>query len=183
MVIITNFTSRIRKAVKRNLRLLTISDIEEIEDGEYHEYISEITGNEEFQRLKEFDHHDASIFHHAVKVSYISYVICRVLKIDRRAAARGGLLHDFFLYDWRDRKRNNHPGEKRHAAAHPHIALSNAEKHFDLSDKEKDIIVKHMWPATIPIPRYRESYVILLVDKIVAAYELYLMPFRKLGYR
>ena len=42
-----------------------------------------------------------------------------------------------------------------------------------LNKKEKDIIIKHMWPLTIIPPRYIESFIITLVDKYCALKESY----------
>jgi uncharacterized protein len=66
-------------------------------DKEYINLVKDILMNEEFKRLKEFYHHNSSIYEHARRVSFLSYKICKYLKLDYRAAARGGLLHDFFL--------------------------------------------------------------------------------------
>ena len=41
----------------------------------------------------------------------------------------------------------------------------------DIFKKEQDIIKKHMWPVTLALPRYKESYVITLVDKYSAMKE------------
>jgi uncharacterized protein len=37
-----------------------------------------------------------------------------------------------------------------------------------MNNIEKDIIEKHMWPLTLRLPRYKESYVVLMVDKYCA---------------
>lgn len=58
-----------------------------------------------------------------------------------------------------------------HAFTHPQTALENASKLFDLNEKECDIILKHMWPVTIKLPKYKESYIITLVDKYCAIQE------------
>ena len=52
--------------------------------------------------------------------------------------------------------------------------LKNASYYFELTDREKDIIITHMFPS-LPhrIPRYMESWIVSLVDKIVATYEFY----------
>ena len=43
---------------------------------------------------------------------------------------------------------------------------NGAEKLFNLNDKEKDIIVKHMWPVTLlSFPKYKESFLITIFDK------------------
>lgn len=72
------------------------------------------------------------------------------------------MLHDLFLYDWRKPRPD---GKKLHAFHHPRTALDNASKIFDLNDKEKDIILKHMWPLTVVPPKYVESFIITLTDK------------------
>jgi len=46
---------------------------------------------------------------------------------------------------------------------------------FTVNDVEQDIIEKHMWPATRQMPHYKESYVIVIVDKYCAALE-YVAP-------
>lgn len=48
---------------------------------------------------------------------------------------------------------------------HPKIALENSKKLFDLNEKEKDIILKHMWPLTLSLPKYKESFIVTLADK------------------
>ncbi len=85
-----------------------------------------------------------------------------------RAIARAGLLHDLFYYDWRKTKFDL----GTHAFIHPRIALRNAEKLTELSPMEKDIIVKHMWGATVGLPKYKESFVVSLVDDYAAMDEV-----------
>ena len=37
--------------------------------------------------------------------------------------------------------------------------------------KEKDIIINHMWPVTVKLPRTKEAFILTLVDKYCATYE------------
>ncbi len=104
----------------------------------------------------------------------LSVVICALaiadrlhIRINRRALIRGGILHDYFLYDWHDGKK----GRKIHGFTHPGCALRNAEKDFTLNGCERDIIKKHMFPLTIVPPMCRESWLICLADKICAIKE------------
>ena len=94
-----------------------------------------------------------------------------------------GMLHDLFLYDWRHSKKKLNL-EGLHAFVHPKIALRNASELFLLNDKEKDIILKHMWPVTFfSLPKYRESYIITFTDKLSALksfYEYYNLDSRML---
>jgi uncharacterized protein len=135
--------------------------------------VEDILRHEEFLKLKNFFHHNSSIFEHAINVAYYSYRICKFLKLDHRSAARGALLHDFFLYDWRNHDVPDLPKEKYHGIEHPRIALENAEKHFKLNEVEKDIIVKHMWPLTIAPPRYKESFIVTFADKYLSSKEFF----------
>jgi len=141
------------------------------QEEEYYKIVNDILANPEFLKLENYYHHNSSIFEHAKMVSYIAYRICKLLKLDYVSGARGGLLHDFFLYDWRTHDEPDLHKEKNHGLEHPGIALSNSMKHFQLSKIEKDIIIKHMWPLTIAPPRYYESFIVSFVDKYVASVE------------
>ena len=50
-------------------------------------------------------------------------------------------------------------------------AVRNARKLVNLNKKEEDIILKHMWGATIAPPKYKESYIVTMVDKYWAVKE------------
>lgn len=136
---------------------------------EYLQIINDLISNDTVKQMKDYrQHYDTSCLEHCLEVSYISYLICKKHNLDYTAAARAGLLHDLFLYDWR-----RHQKVKKltdyHAFTHPKVALENSLKLFDLSEKEQDIIVKHMWPVTLfELPKYKESFVITLVDKYSA---------------
>lgn len=140
-------------------------------EQEYNTIVADILDNEEFLKLRNFFHHNSSIYEHARIVSYIAYRLCKYLRLDYTSAARGALLHDFFLYDWRNHDEPDLAKDKYHGVAHPKIALNNALKHFNLNNVEKDIIVKHMWPLTLIPPRYQESYIVTFTDKYVASRE------------
>lgn len=122
----------------------------------------------EVQELRRFHQHTAATtrYDHCLTVAYFSFVVCRRLGLDYRAAARGGMLHDLYLDSW--------PGSDGGALSrwrtHPAAALGNARA-FGLSDKEADIILKHMWPVTLTPPRYRESFVVSCADKAAAVLE------------
>jgi len=138
---------------------------------EYTHIVSDILNHTVFKELQNFFHHNSSIYEHAKVVSYVSYKICKFLKLDYRSAARGGLLHDFFLYDWRNHSEPDLAREKYHGVEHPKIALNNSLKHFSLNEVEKDIIVKHMWPLTVVPPKYQESFVVSFADKYISSRE------------
>ena len=137
---------------------------------EFNNIIKDISNNETVQMMKDFNHHcDVTCYEHCKHVAFANYILCKKLKLDYISAARAGMLHDLFLYNWRGSRRRL---EGLHAFVHPKIALQNAEKEFVLNDKEKDIILKHMWPVTFfRFPKYKESFVLTFVDKRCALNE------------
>ena len=147
-------------------------------EDEYYETIQDICEHEEFLKLKNFFHHNSSIYHHVHDVAYFSYRISKFLKLDYRSTARGALLHDFFLYDWRSHDVPDLPRKKFHGLAHPAIALINAKKHFPINEVEEDIIKKHMWPLTLMPPKYKESYIVSFADKYLSSKE-FISEFKK----
>ncbi len=119
-------------------------------------------------------HRMITVFDHSVHVATVSLKLADLfhLKIDKEVLTKGALLHDYFLYDWH--KTENRP--KWHGFTHPGTALKNAQRDFDLSEKEKDIILKHMFPLTLRAPKYKESWIVCLADKGCTIFEI-LFPF------
>ena len=132
--------------------------------------IGDLLESEVVQKMCNFTQHgDTTTFDHCLMVSFKSFQFCRKFNLDYRAAARGGLLHDLFLYDWHDKDLDIN----LHGFYHPGIALRNAEKAFVLDDKEKEIIKKHMWPLTVVPQKCREAYVICYFDKTCTLKEVF----------
>ena len=50
-------------------------------------------------------------------------------------------------------------------------AYENASKFFELNKVEKDMIIKHMWPVTIALPKYPQTLILTFVDKYCAIKE------------
>jgi len=140
-------------------------------EKEYYEITKDIFKHEEFNNLKDYFHHNSSIYEHVKEVAYFSYRICKYLKLDYRSAARGALLHDYFFYNWRDHDEPHLHRKKFHGIEHPKIALHNAKKSFSLNKIEEDIIKKHMWPLTVMPPRYKESFIVSFADKYLSSKE------------
>mgnify|MGYP000462606995 CR=1 FL=1 len=146
---------------------------------DYQNCIGDLLQNEKVRLLQNYvQHGNATRLEHCLFVSYKSYLICKKLGYDYRSAARGGLLHDFYLYDRRVEK----PYKGFHGLVHPQIALENATKHFDLNEKEKDIIYKHMWPLTMRFPKYKETFIVSCVDKYCASVEFVNLRFLNHSY-
>lgn len=114
-------------------------------------------------------HGRVSVFRHSLGVALMSVKLSRGLRlrVDERALVRGALLHDYFLYDWHDPD----PSHKWHGFRHPATALRNARRDFDLSPVEENMIASHMFPMVPRLPRYRESVILCLADKLCAARE------------
>lgn len=139
-------------------------------DHEYLSLIEDLLYTEEVQKLEGFVHHKVTNrLAHSISVSYRSYCWAKRLNLNTRAVARAGLLHDLFFYEGIDK---HLIGGKGHNWEHPRIALQNALKLTELSDMEQDIIVKHMFGATIELPKYWESLIVSLADKHSAICEL-----------
>ena len=135
-------------------------------DEEFQNIIKDLIANDTVQKMKDYrQHYETSCFEHCYVVAYYCFLICKKYNLDYISATRAAMLHDLFLYDWRKRQ----DGRKGlHAFTHGKIACENASKLFDLNEKEKDIIIKHMWPVTIAIPKSFEGFVLTFVDKYCA---------------
>ena len=123
----------------------------------------------EVNSMKQWRHHfSVTCYEHSVFVSYVAFRLARYFGWDYRAAARAGLLHDLYLYDPADR--SAHPGSQ--CLDHPEFALRNAVALCpDLTEKEKNAIVSHMFPLAVHLPRCREALVVNLADDICAVLE------------
>jgi uncharacterized protein len=139
-------------------------------DTEYMKIVNDIISNEVVQKMKLYrQHYSVSCFDHCLLVSYNLYLLCKKFNLDYVSAARAAMVHDLFLYDWRKRE-NGRKG--LHAFTHPYTAYENAMKIMNLNPKEKDIIIKHMWPVTFfEFPRYRETLLMIYIDKYSAIIE------------
>lgn len=131
-------------------------------------YGSDILSSPTYQSQRSFiQHGTVSVYSHCVNVAMMCLKIVTIfhLHVDERALVRGALLHDYFLYDWHE------AGHSFHGFTHPAAALANARKDYEIGAIESDMIVKHMFPLTVTPPRYKESFIICLADKLVAIRE------------
>ena len=148
-------------------------------DSEYVDIVSDLLNKPEVIKLKKYTHHHHSNrLQHSIAVSYDSYLIAKRMNLDYVSTARAGLLHYLFYYDWRKTKFS----VGSHAYVHPRIALHNAEQITHLNKKEKDIILKHMFGATLDVPKYKESWIVGFVDDYEAEKEFF-SPYVAIGKR
>ena len=137
-------------------------------DKEYKKIVKDIFRNVEFKKLYNIEHHGISRMEHSIKISYYSYKIAKKLGMDYVSVARGGLLHDFFL----DGDERNIKRKFLDTFTHPKKALHTSTINFECNNKERNIIVSHMFPIYLSIPKYKESILVNLVDKVIGAKEL-----------
>lgn len=144
--------------------------MKEKEMNEYYDIIKEILEHPEFQKRREYDHHGKiTVYDHCLSVSKLSYKMAKKLKKDYKAAAIGGLLHDFYYEPWQDKKIKK-PFFKKHGFVHAQEARDNSYKYFEkyMDKKIENIILRHMFPLNIKPPKYFESWIVTIADKCVS---------------
>ena len=117
-------------------------------------------------------HGDVTVYAHVTSVARASLSFAERLgrvgvSVDRASLLRGALLHDYFLYDWHDPD----PSHRLHGFRHPFFALARAEEDFELTPRERNIIVRHMFPLVLVPPTCREAWIVCLADKWCALRE------------
>lgn len=136
------------------------------------EHASDILKSDNFRSTRNYIQHGSMPVHrHCIDVAGKSIAISRFFKIScsERELIRGALLHDYFLYDWHDKNRENY--QSLHGFYHPGIALKNASREYELTPREEDIIKKHMWPLTVVPPLCREAWIVTTADKYCSLLE------------
>ena len=153
--------------------ILSAVDLENINNtavAEYMDCVRDIFYSDKIKKLDNYEQHNhTSRLQHSINVSYYSFLWSRRLGLDYRSAARAGLMHDMYFYDWR------RPSSLRgyHPLWHALVACDNAKKEFGINDIEADAIKKHMWPCIINFPKYRESYIVSFANKFCAMAEFF----------
>ena len=136
------------------------------------EYASDILNNEKVISQKKFiQHGTTSVYEHTIKVTIEALKIVDRLriKVDKKSLVRGCLLHDYFLYDWHE----NDKSHRLHGFYHAKKALNNARNDFELNKIEENMISTHMFPLNLRIPKYKESVILCISDKISAVKETF----------
>lgn len=137
------------------------------------EYGNDIIHSENFRKTKRhIQHGNMTVNDHCLSVARYSLILDKKLGLhcNRRDLIRGSLLHDYFLYDWHDKGYVAERG-RLHGFTHPKTALRNADKEYELTDIQRDIIKKHMWPLSVVPPRCREAWVVTGADKYCSLME------------
>lgn len=137
------------------------------ENKEYYEIVKPILESEEFLKRKEYPHHyNESVYEHTLRVSYDCYKIGKKRNLDYKALAIAGLLHDFYEKPWQSDFEHK-PFLQKHGFTHAENARKNALKFFPelMNEKIESMISTHMFPLNKKIPKYKESWILTLVDK------------------
>jgi uncharacterized protein len=113
--------------------------------------------------MKQYRHHgETNTHYHSVFVAYRVCRMCTDLHVpDARAIVRTSLLHDFYLYEWYTEKH-----EQNHIWYHPKESVKNIEAHFGaLSDAQRNMIIAHMFPLAVEVPKTPGAWMLTLADK------------------
>ena len=136
-------------------------------EKEYLSYVSEILESEEFKKRKNYEHHEnESVYEHSLKVSYDSYLYAKKHNLNKRDISIGGLLHDFYYKPWKENTEKK-SFFKKHGFVHAKEALENSHKYFPnlMNERIDNIILRHMFPLNIVPPKYKEAWIVSLMDK------------------
>ncbi len=124
-----------------------------------------ILADRDYQKLSNYvQHKNTTRLMHSLNVAYVSWKLARKIGCDARTAARIGMLHDFCLYDFREK------AEEAQVFHHPKVAARMSQERFQITDKEKQAILSHMFPLG-PIPTSKEAWIISFADKMCAVTE------------
>lgn len=137
----------------------------------YYDIYSEFYNVNKFRELKSIMHHGDNRLNHINRVAKLSFFVSKNLfKCDYISCTRGAMMHDFFTKD--DICKNN-TKFKNFLREHPSIALNNANTYFDINEIEENTILTHMYPITKERPKYKESKIVCICDKLVSFYEFF----------
>lgn len=141
-----------------------------MEFKELEEIILEFLNNDNYNKIAFLKHHNTSRLVHTLNVTACAYHFTNKfnLNVDFKSLIRGCMLHDFFLYE-----QYCCPKGKNHLTSHPKEAYKNSKKYFDLNEIEKEMILLHMFPCTLKIPKNKETWILILADKYCATMEFF----------
>jgi uncharacterized protein len=131
-------------------------------------YASDILMHPEFSDMgSRTTHKHESRQKHLLNVAYYAVKFARPFHLDLEVVVRAALLHDFYPYQ----RFKKHTKYREHIKRHPREALKHAEEHFKLSEKERNIILCHMWPLVKGRPKFKEAIPVILADNFAAITE------------
>ena len=152
--------------------------------NEWFAIVKDFLLNDELQRRKLFRHHDGALWNHLIKVSFRSFLLAKYYHADEYTCAIAGLLHDFYPKAYKYSKELEELDKsyldkvhvkqslfKMHGFTHAKEAADNARLFFKdkIDDKIYSCICTHMFPLTLIPPKYKEGWIVTLMDKKLSA--------------
>lgn len=138
-------------------------------DTNFDELIKPYLKNKTYLKLNQYQHHNTTRLNHVYNVAVYSYWIGKKLntfcEVDFDALLAGAMLHDFFFAAKLDK------GRISRFVNHCELAEKNASKHFYISEKERNIILAHMFPFAKHVPHSKEAWIVAVADKWSALLE------------
>jgi uncharacterized protein len=135
---------------------------------DFNSLVQDIIDNKRFNKLNKELHHGITRYEHSMRVARWTYKITNLLNMKyKKDVTRAALLHDFYINE--DLVSENGASK---LGEHPSVALKNSKKHFNISSLQADIIKTHMFPCNFDVPKYKESWLVSLIDKAVSTYEM-----------
>lgn len=136
---------------------------------EFEKIITPYINNKTYLKLNNYRHHNTTRLNHLYNVAVYSYWIGKKLNlfcdIDFESLLAGALLHDFYFVKQKEEN------VATYWITHCELAEENATKYFDISEKEKNIILSHMFPLAKHLPRSKEAWIVSFADKWSALLE------------
>ncbi len=136
--------------------------------------------NEHFQHCLRQKHHNVTVGEHSMGVAEDSLIIADALEklgfhADRDALVRSSLCHDWGMLD----RYEKYDTQMETCIQHPGESLKITKKEYpDLTDKEKDSILHHMFPV-LPVPPHTlEGLIVCLADKKSAIREEFIQRYK-----
>ena len=145
--------------------------IDEIQKKELEDIYQSFLHDERILLMKNISmHRGSNCYIHSFKVAKLA--IKRALRHKRgnlHIILLGAILHDYYLYDWRDDKSKM----RYHMRSHPYVAAENAARDFGIHAPIKKVIQSHMWPVNFTdFPKTKEARIISNADKTIYLKEI-----------
>ena len=143
------------------------------EKNELAEIYQRFLNDEKVQRMNDIQmHRGSSCYIHSFRVAKLCVKKAARYKRysldDLKNVLIASILHDYYLYDWREHREL----KKKHGRKHPLVACANAVRDFNISKEVQEIIKTHMWPLTPKLyPKTKEAKLVNRMDNHIAIRE------------
>ncbi len=143
------------------------------EKKELEEIYQRFLHDEKVMRMQEIQmHRGSSCYIHSFRVAKLCVKKAarynRYTFEDLKNVLVASILHDYYLYDWRE----HHELKKKHGRRHPLVACANAVRDFNIPIEVQEIIKTHMWPLTPKLyPKTKEAKLVNRMDNHIATRE------------